>query len=304
MTAACSRRLVAIFLTCDPPSYRSCLLVLRECLRRHGRFPHSLVVDGGQECDSLYCDTLLARCECTKKTRPPAKARFGSVGERLCGTSNPQCMHHLAGNTPRTKAVRQVTKAVHPKLHAEWTLAGLYEGWGAWAYEVYDTLPHPALRQSPREAFAAGLAQSGHRPHRMVASAEECRVWTLPPTARGPARVGPGKGVKIHHSFYWTPALRDPEVEQSQVPVRDDPYDAGTAYASVPKRWVPCLSEHDGTLHGKSERAVMLATAARRRQAPHHPAPCTVTAKTRADFLAGAEGDRVLSTQRARDRVT
>ena len=76
LTDAFSRRLLAIFLTFDPPSYRSCMMVLRECVRRHGRFPQSLVVDGGKEFGSIYFDTLLARFECTKKTRPPADLLF------------------------------------------------------------------------------------------------------------------------------------------------------------------------------------------------------------------------------------
>ena len=114
---------------------------------------------------------------------------------------------------------------------------------------------------------------------------------------RGTARVVPGKGVKMHHIFYWTPALRDPEVEQSQVPVRYDPYDAGTAYAYVRKRWVQCISEHYGTLHGKSEREIMLATAELRRRAQQHTAQFTVTAKKLAAFLAMRR--RLLSTQRA-----
>jgi transposase InsO family protein len=84
---AFSRRLLAFFLSFDPPSYRSCMMVLRECVRRHGRLPQILVVDGGKEFDSVYFETLLARYECTKKTRPPAQPRFGSVCERLFGTS-------------------------------------------------------------------------------------------------------------------------------------------------------------------------------------------------------------------------
>jgi putative transposase len=193
LTDAFSRRLLAIFLTFDPPSYRSCMMVLRECVRRHGRFPQSLVVDGGKEFGSVYFDTLLARFECTKKTRPPAKARFGSVCERLFGTSNTRFIHNLAGNTQIMKNIRHVTKSVDPKRHAEWTLAELYECLCQWAYEVYDTISHPALGQTPREAFAAGLAQSGIRPHRMIAYDEEFRLWTLPTTARGQARVVPAK---------------------------------------------------------------------------------------------------------------
>jgi putative transposase len=191
---------------------------------------------------------------------------------------------------------------VNPKHHAEWTLGELYECLCDWAYEVYDTISHPALGQSPREAFVAGLAQSGNRPHRTIAYDEEFRLWTLPTTARGTARVVPGKGVKINHVFYWASALREPDVEGSQVPVRYDPYDAGTAYAYVHKRWVQCISECYSTLNGKSERELMLATAELRRRAQKHTGQFTLTAKKLADFLACTEGDRVLGDQRTRDR--
>jgi len=87
LSDAFSRRTLAFYLTFDPPSYRSCMMIVRECVRRFGRLPQILVVDGGREFESTYFETLLARYECTKKTRPPAKARFGSICERLFGTS-------------------------------------------------------------------------------------------------------------------------------------------------------------------------------------------------------------------------
>jgi hypothetical protein len=302
LTDAFSRRLLAVFLTFDPPSYRSCMMVLRECVRRHGRFPQSLVVDGGKEFESVYFDTVLARYECIKKTRPPAKARFGSVCERLFGTSNTRFIHNLAGNTQIMKNIRRVTKSVDPRRHAEWTLGELHGCLCQWAYEVYDGIPHPALGQSPREAFAAGIAQSGARPHRAIAYDEEFRLLTLPTTARGQARVVPGKGVKINHLFYWASALRDPGVEGRLVPVRYDPYDGGIGYAFVRNRWVQCISEHYGALRGKSERELVMATAELRRRAQQHTQQFTVTAKKLADFLASAEGEHVLRWQRAKDR--
>jgi putative transposase len=302
LTDAFSRRLLAIFLTFDPPSYRSCMMVLRECVRRHGRLPQSLVVDGGKEFQSIYFDTLLARYECIKMTRPPAKARFGSVCERLFGTSNTRLIHNLAGNTQIMKNIRQVTKSVNPQRHAEWTLAELYRCLCQWAYEIYDTISHPALGQSPREAYIAGLGQNGIRPHRAVAYDEEFRLWTLPTTARGQARVVPGKGVKINHLFYWAAALRDPEVERMLVPVRYEPYDAGVAYVYVRKHWVQCISEHYSALRGKSERELMLATAELRRRVQRHAGQFSVTAKKLADFLASTEGEHVLRVQRTKDR--
>ena len=43
---AYSRRVPAIYLTFDPPSYRSCMMVLRECVRRHQRLPQIVVGNG------------------------------------------------------------------------------------------------------------------------------------------------------------------------------------------------------------------------------------------------------------------
>ena len=150
LTDAYSRRILAVYLTFDPPSYRSCMMVLRECVRLHGRLPQIVVVDGGPEFRSTYFETLLARYECIKKVRPRAKARFGSVCERLFGTTNTQFYYNLEGNTQITRNVRQVTKSVNPKGKATWPLANLYDRECEYAYQVYDQIDHPALGESPR----------------------------------------------------------------------------------------------------------------------------------------------------------
>ena len=297
-----SRRLLAVFLTYDPPSYRSCMMVMRECVRRHGRFPQSIIIDGGREFDSVYFDMLLARYECTKKTRPPAHPRFGSVCERLFGVANTQFIHNLAGNTQLMKQARYMTKAVDPKRHAVWTLAALYERLCEWAYDVHDTLDHPALGQSPREAYATAWRTSGERPQRAVVYDEEFWLWTLPTTARGKARVVPGSGVKVNYIFYWSSAFRDPAVEQTLVPVRYDPYNAGIAFAYAGKRWVECLSEHYASLRGRSERELMIASAELRKRAQTHARQSALTARKLVDFLISVEAEEILRAQRLRDR--
>jgi hypothetical protein len=88
LTDAFSRRVLSLYLTFDAPSHRSCMMILRDCVRRHSRLPQIVIVDGGAEFQSTYFETLLARYECTKKTRPPAQGRFGSVCERLFGVTN------------------------------------------------------------------------------------------------------------------------------------------------------------------------------------------------------------------------
>jgi transposase InsO family protein len=46
MMDAFSRRALAVYVDFEEPSYRSCMMVLRDCVRRHSRFPQCLVVDG------------------------------------------------------------------------------------------------------------------------------------------------------------------------------------------------------------------------------------------------------------------
>ena len=302
LTDAFSRRILAFYITFDAPSYRSCMMVLRECVRRLGRFPQILVVDGGREFGSTYFETLLARYECTKKTRPPAQARFGSVCERLFGTANTRFVHNLLGNTQITRNVRQVTKSVDPKEHATWPLPALYGRMCDYLHEIYDTIQHPALGQSPREAYASGLEATGQRPQRHIAYDQEFLIWTLPTTPKGTAKVSPGRGVKLNHVFYWSDSLRDPAIERQQIAVRYDPFDAGIAYAYVGKRWVRCISEHYSSLRGKSERELMLATTELRRRAQKHAGQFTVTAKKLADFLASVESEETLHAQRLQDR--
>lgn len=298
---AYSRRVPAIYLTFDPPSYRSCMMVLRECVRRHQRLPQIVVVDGGKEFESTYFEALLANYQCTKKVRPAAKPRFGSVCERIFQVSNTQFVHNLRGNTQIMRNVRQVTKSVNPERHATWPLAELHDRLCEYLYEIYDTTEHPALGQSPREAFLSRLAETGERQHRRIPYDEAFLIFTLPTTNKGTAKIVNGKGVKIHHVYYWCKAFLDPQIRGSVVAVRYDPFDIGVAYAFVHGQWVECQSEHYTVLKGHSEREMRLATEELRQRQRNHSADFDITARQLAEFLQSVEAQETVLTQRLSD---
>ena len=304
LTDAFSRRLLAVYLTFDEPSYRTCMMTLRECVHRHNRLPELVVVDWGPEFESIYFETLLARYECSKATRPQARPRFGSIIERLFNTANTTFVHNLAGNTQVMKNVRQVTKSVDPRGHALWTLGELYGQLRRWAYEEYDTTEHETLSQTPREAFEQGLLRGGMRPHRLIPYDEDFLLSTLPTTPKGTAQLVPGRGVKINKLFYWArgDAFRDhPELEKTQLPIRYDPYDMGHAYVFLKHRWVECISEHYTRFKGHSERELQMAAEELRQRTHRHSQQFTVTAAKLAEFVASVEGHEALLTQRRRD---
>lgn len=301
-TDAFSRRILAVYVTFDAPSYRSCMMVMRECVRRQARLPQIVVVDNGAEFRSTYFETLLARYECTKKNRPPATPRFGSVCERIFGTVNRCFVHNLRGNTQIMRCVRQVTSAVNPKNLALWTLPELCERLSEFAYEVYDATTHPSLGQSPRESFERALAATGHRLQHVIAYDREFLMLTLPAPQRDTVRVQAGRGVRVNYLYYWCELFRDPEVEGKLVAVRYEPFDAGTAYAFVRGQWAECHSEFYTIFHGRSEKEVKLASTELHKRHQNHLQRVNVNARRLAEFLQSVEGDEVLLTQRLRDR--
>ncbi len=301
MIDAFSRRLLVVYLTFDPPSYRSGMMALREYVWRYGRLPQTVIVDGGSDFRSTYFETLLAYYDCTKATRPWAHPHYGSVCERLFGTANTQFVYNLIGNTQIMKQVRQVTKSIQPREQAVWTLGDLYLYLCEWAYEVYDTSPHRALGQSPREAFLAGQAISGTRDHLKVLYQDDFRFLSLATTRKQVAKVERGRGVKINYLYYWSDAFLSRKVEETRIPVRYDPFDIGTAYGYAQGRWVKCQSEYYLQLHGHSERELHLASHELRKRYQNHAGESSITAKRLADFLAQASSHEEVLKQRQHD---
>lgn len=301
LSDAYSRRILAFYLTFDAPSYRSCMMVIRDCVSRHGRLPQCLVVDGGKEFSSVYFERLLAIYECTSKTRPGAKPRFGSVCERLFGTANTMFIHNLAGNTQMTKNPRLVTPNVNPRLHAVWTLDSLQSYLSNWIYKFYDLQEHPALGLSPKDTYEQSIIQTGLRPSRLIPYDETFRILTMPTTKKGTAKVIPNQGVKINHLYYWHNSFRNGSIEKTRVSVRYDPRDAGIAYAYVRKQWVRCISQYYSVFKGRSEREIQLATQELRQQYKQHSKRFTITAKALAVFLEGTEITESILMQRLKD---
>jgi len=276
------------------------MMVMRECVRRFGRLPQILVMDGGPEFSSVYFETLLARYEITQKKRPKAAGRGGSILERMFGTTNTQFFDNLQGNTQIMRNVRQVTKSVNPKNQAIWTLESMDEKLTEYFYEVYDTIEHPALCQTPRDAFAASMSKMGSRLHRLIRYDDEFKIFTSPTTPRGQAKVTVA-GMKINNIRYWSDAFRHPEVMGTCVPNRFDPWDAGKAYAFVRGNWVQCHSEYYSTFHNRSEREIRLATDELRRRKGRHSQQFKITAAKLARFLESLDAEEVLLRQRLSD---
>jgi putative transposase len=253
------RRIAAYYLTFDEPSYRSCQMTLRLCVKRHGRLPSAIVVDGGPEFHSVYFEQLLALYRVRKHQRPAAEPRFGSPQERLFGTLDTEFLYHLLGNTQALREPRQMTRATDPRRQAVWTLPRLAERVQQWADAEYDTRRHPALGMTPREAYELSITRDGERLHKRIPYDDTFLKATLPTTRKGTAKVEPGVGVRMNYLDYWCEAMRDPTVEGTQVKVRFDPFNVSVGYAYIDGRWRACDCPYT-EFTGCSERELHMLT--------------------------------------------
>lgn len=301
---AYSRRIIAFYLTFDPPSYRSCMMVLRECVKRNSRLPKMLVVDGGKEFHSIYFETLLAKYNITKAQRPGAKPKFGSVCERIFGTTNTEFIHNLLGNTQIMKKVREVTKKFNPKHNAIWTFKSLHKMMNEWCYEIYDKQIHSTLGTSPRDFYENRLYKTGKREHTFVKYDEMFKIMTLPSTPKQTAKVQPGQGVRINNIYYWGDILDHPEIEGQSVYVRYDPFDMSIAYAYVNKYWVKIRSENFMVFENRTEKEIKMATIEIRKRMKNAGNTVKMTGPIIAKFLDSIESEEVLRLQHLKDKAT
>ena len=236
---AWSRRIVAMYLTFDPPSYHSVMMVIRDMVRRFERLPEFIVVDNGRDFMSSAFETFLQVMGVHLRFRPAGQPRHGAVLERMFGRAHSEYVHNLPGNTKATKNVRMVTGKHLPVNFAEWTLEAMYFGLEYWATEYYDDERHSALDCSPREAFRRGLKESGSRPQRQILFNQDFLIATCPPADRGGVRlVNRQRGVKVNDQLYWNPEFRDPRLAGQSLPVRYDPWDASSVYVRYKDRWL------------------------------------------------------------------
>lgn len=231
--------LLAYWLSFRAPSRIACSMVLRSCLRRHGRLPEGIVVDRGAEFRSVYFASLLAHCAIALVLRPSSHPRYGSEAERFFGEYKALWLNLRPGNTAIHQESRSVSSSHAAPARAELQLCDLYreiEQFSDWRNNI---VPNSGAR-APRLIFEEGLRRfpnSGRQipfdeTFRIASSVDGTKI--TPDPARGLLIGEPKK-------WYWSPALGRLETRK-QLEVRRDSEDDTVVYARVGDQWHPCFS--------------------------------------------------------------
>lgn len=297
-----TRQILAWVILFDPPSYRSCMAVIRDCVQRHGRISRYIVVDKGSDFESVYFECLLARMESHKKTRPGSKPRFGSIIERFFGMNNEAFVHNLIGNNKALQKPRSMSKTHDPRELAVWTLPAFRDAFEGFLDNVYSRMEHAALGMSPKEAMAIGMQQAGLRRHLLIPYTRDFIILCLPTTNKGTAKVGYGRGVKIGYTYYWTAEFRDPKYTGANVSVRYDPFDVSTAFVWLRDHWALCRSELAADFQGRSEKEIQDATRELRARRKREGSRRALNAQMIAVYLRGTAATEEALRQRSRQQ--
>lgn len=239
-----TRRIVGFYLSFSAPSYVSCMMLLRDIVRRHGRLPETIVVDNGPDFRSKSFKRVLELYGVNTRWRPKGRPRYGSVMERVFGTTNTQFVHNLNGNTKLMKHARSVTRSVRPDAYVEWTLVALHGALKFFFERLYGNAIHPAYGETPNDRFARLVHEAGARMHKWIRYDTLFRIETCPEPDSGCTRVVDHvRGIKVNNAFYYCDAFRrQPGVHGAKVEVRVEPWDPSVVYALVDNSWHTCRS--------------------------------------------------------------
>lgn len=251
---AYTRVVLAWVILFDPPSYRSCMLVIRDCVRRHQRIPMTIVCDQGSEFNGIYFEQLLALLGTNKRMRPASKPRFGSVIERFFGLTNTGFLHALQGNNQALQSPRSMSPTHNPVDLAVWNLRKFREAFEGFLQNVYHVVEHSTLGVSPTNAFEISKLQAGVRHHTLVPYNRDFVIATMPSTKNETAKIQKNRSFKANHWDYSSPRFA-PYVGQN-LPVKYDPYDVSVAYVHTNEGWIEGYNQYASILAGRSQKEV------------------------------------------------
>jgi putative transposase len=230
----CTKSILAFWLSLRPPSRRSCALIIRQCLRNHGRLPETIIVDRGADFRSNYFSALMAHCSVHLMLRPAGHPRFGSEAERFFGEFKDLWLSLRPGNRVSVQELRAVSGSHHPKKLASLSLLDLWEDLSTFNHWL-DHATAPSSMKSPHVLMQEGLALfscSGKRiaydDSFLIASAVD----------EGRYKLDPSRGLHIDAFHFWHPSLAG--CRRPSIDVRRDPQDPYRVYALVEDQWVTC----------------------------------------------------------------
>lgn len=255
----------ALYMSYDPASSAVVLMVLRDYVRRHGRLPRVLVVDGGDDLSSREIRAFCRIYGIDLRLRK-GKPRGGAAVERALGATEVEVFAQMEGNTRIMRNARMVTKDVDPFRRAEWTLTALHGAAESYLFDARETRVHPTLGVTPKQYEEMRVIETGQRNHKLVRFDEDLMLMTSPHSKRWFHTIDRQRGVWADNMYYWHDCLRVAE-HKEKVEVRVEPWNANVIYICFRGRWMAAIARDLRAFAGRHRREVEMALRQERKRA-------------------------------------
>ncbi len=229
---------LAIWLSFRPPSKKTCALIMRMCLRNHGRLPEMIIVDRGPEFRSVFFSSFLAHCRVHLAFRPKSHPRYGQEAETFFNQFKTLWLADRPGNKVLYKEARAVSGSHKPQNFAQMELVDLLQ-------ETLDFCRWNNNRATASR-LESPLAMMARRLSLYSCSGKIVEYDDLFVLASciesGSYEVNSRRGIHIGPYHYWSSRLISIALLQKKTEVRIDPENPYRIFARVFDEWVPCYS--------------------------------------------------------------
>lgn len=246
--------ILALSLSFKAPSHLSCLSVLRDCVRRQGRLPETIVVDNGAEFNSIYFETTLASMRVAKQSRPPGNPRFGGTIEGWFHSVKAFLMTQT-GNTTNDSRARSASESHKGRRHTQWSILDLFKAMDEFAFQYFNNAAPAGSLSSRSDLVARSMATFPHSGHEITFD-ERFLALTAAPLKRKLA-LNPARGVKHLERWFSHPKLFMGRNHGRKLQAFAEPWDQNCIYVRFNGELLTC--RHGS--HGKASLAIDFSRA-------------------------------------------
>lgn len=230
-----TKLVLGIWIGFRSPSRRSVSMALRNCARRWGRWPESIVVDNGKEFHSVYFSTLAAATGMNIVFRPSAHGRYGQEAERIFGEIKELLLSHLTGYVESIQNLRAVSPSHHPQNLAVIEAATLFG-----ELQNYINWTNARLLDTEVESHQAKFDRlQGLAPYSGIPAEVNDRFLIQTAVESRDYKVSSG-GIHRNDQHFWNPKmeslLRSNKYEN--VEVREEPENPHRIYVRIGNFWM------------------------------------------------------------------
>jgi len=230
-------QVLATSLSFSNPSNHSVLQLLRDCARRWGKLPETIVVDNGAEFNSTYFETTLASLAVSKQSRPPGEPRFGGHIEGWF-RSLKAYLAKQRGSTNNNVRGRSSSRQYKGSSRTLWTLSDAYCAIDEFIFGIYNVSAADEALQTRAQSFSAlmeAFPESGvETPY-----CPQLLARTSLPLPR-PLKVDRSRGVRHSGRWYRHPLLFQNRFYEKPAEAYVEPWDINTLYVLINGERVAC----------------------------------------------------------------